>query len=252
MDWTEKLEHKKKIRKMAYRMLWADFKDLVMSWKVLFVITTYLGFFFLAYLGKEGNYNAASMCYFVMWVFAAIGALSETSFNYLPLSSKDIVYYLKCRTNHLAAWMVLISVLTGIVLDAASGNVFWERGLVILLFLLMILEWYFGAMLYSYSKPEHVKLYDAEMPTSRKIVVTIYNVYSVILMLVSLLMGMFMKYNEHAKTKLLVVLCAYLVMYIFRAEAVRWVNFPEYSKRPQRGLYNQNVLTDQKDMGNQQ
>ena len=252
MDWTEKIEQKKKIRKMAYRMLWADVRDLVMSWKVLFVITTYFGFFLLAYLEEAETYNAAAMCYFVMWVFSAIGALSETSFNYLPLSSKDIVYYLKCRTNHLAAWLVLISGITGIALDAAGAEVFWERGLIILLFLLIILEWYFGMMLYSYSKPEQVRFYDAEMPKSRMVWVIIYNFYSVILLFASMIVGMFMKYNEHAKTKVLVVLCAYLVMYIFRAEAVRWVEFKEYNKTPRRSLYAQQGSTDLKDMMNQQ
>ena len=54
-------------------------------------------------------------------------------------------------------------------MDAAGVDVFWERGLIVLLFLLIILEWYFGTMLYGYSKPENVKLYDEEMPTSRKV-----------------------------------------------------------------------------------
>ena len=87
MDWTEKIEQKKKIRKMAYRMLWADFKDLVLGWKVFLLILMYLGFFLLPYVKDAEDFNAVSMYYFVMWVFMAVSALAETSFNYLPLST---------------------------------------------------------------------------------------------------------------------------------------------------------------------
>ena len=107
MDLTEKIEQKKKIRKMAYRMLWADFKDLMCSWKVLLVVLMYLGFFLLPYVKEMDDFNAAGMYYFVIWVFMALSALAEGAFNYLPLSTKDIVYYLKVRTNHQVAWMVL-------------------------------------------------------------------------------------------------------------------------------------------------
>ena len=41
----------------------------------------------------------------------------------------------------------------------------------------------------------------------------------------------------HAKTKVLVILCLYLVMYIFRADVVNWVRFNEFSKTPQRSMW---------------
>ena len=63
MDWTEKMEQKKKIRKMAYRMLWADFKDLVLGWKVILILLMYLGFFILPYINEPDDYNAAGMYY---------------------------------------------------------------------------------------------------------------------------------------------------------------------------------------------
>jgi len=151
MDWTEKFEHKKKIRKMAYRMLWADFKNPVLGWKVFLLVLMYLGFFLLPYVKEADDFNAVSMYYFVIWVFTALSALVETSFNYLPLSTKDIVYYLKIRTNHQVAWMVLVSVVSAIILDACGQEVFWERGLIILLFLLITVEWYSFIALYGYS-----------------------------------------------------------------------------------------------------
>lgn len=246
MDWTEKLEQKKKIRKMAYRMLWADFKDIVLGWKVFLLALMYLGFFLLPYVKGMDDFNAVSMYYFVVWVFMAMNALAEKSFNYLPLSTKDIVYYLKVRTNHQEAWMVLVSGVSAIILDACGQEVFWERGVIILLFLLITVEWYSFLNLYGYSKPEGTNFLDDCIPTGRKIRIVIYNIYSVCLLFGSMLMGMFMDYNEHAKTKLLVILCLYLVMYIFRADAAQWVRFNEYSKTPNRNMWGNVEALNQK------
>ena len=237
MDWTEKLERKKKIRKMAYRMLWADFKDLLCSWKVLLLILMYLGFFLLPYVKEIDDFNAAGMYYFVIWVFMALSALAERSFNYLPLSTKDIIYYLKVRTNHQVAWMVLVSGVTAILMDAFDVEIFWERGVSVLLFLLVTVEWYTFTTLYGYSKPDGTNFLDDCIPKGRKVRIVIYNVYSIALLFVSMLIGMFMDNNAQAKTKVLVILCLYLVMYIFRADAVRWVRFNEYSKTPRRSMW---------------
>ena len=237
MDWTEKIEHKKKIRKMAYRMLWADFKDLVLGWKVFLLILMYLGFFLLPYAKEAEDFNAVSMYYFVTWVFMAVSALAETSFNFLPLSTKDIIYYLKVRTNHQVAWMVLISGVSAIVLDVCGVEIFLERGVIVLLFLLVTVEWYTFMTLYGYSKPYGTNFLDDCIPRGRKIRIAVYNVYSVVLLFGSMFVGMFMKDNEHAKTKVLVVLCLYLVMYIFRADAAHWVRFNEFRKTPRRSMW---------------
>ena len=77
MDWTEKLERRKRIRKMAYRMLWADFRDMLFSWKVFLIGLTYLGFFLFPYLKME-DFNFACLYYFVTWVVIALNAVSET------------------------------------------------------------------------------------------------------------------------------------------------------------------------------
>jgi hypothetical protein len=246
MDWTEKLEHKKKIRKMAYRMLWADFKDMVLGWKVFLLILMYLGFFLLPYVKKVEDFNAVSMYYFVTWVVMSLNALAETSFNYLPLSTKDIVSYLKIRANHQIAWMVLVSGVSAIVLDVCGQEVFWERGLIVLVFLLITVEWMFFMTLYGYSKPYGANFSDDSIPLSRKVRIVIYNVYSVCLLFGSMFVGMFMKYNENAKTKILVILCLYLIMYIFRADAVSWVRFNEFNKTPRRSMWGNAEALNQK------
>lgn len=236
MDWTEKIEHKKKIRKMAYRMLWADFKDVMLGWKVFLVIGTYFGFLLLPYVSSE-EYNFAGMYYLFMWVVLALNAVSETSFNYLPLSTKDIVYYLKVRTNYQTGWLILISVLSGITLDAFGQEVFWERGLIILIFLLITVELMFLLTLDSYSRPHGTTFLESDIPTGRKVRLVVYAICGIVVLVGTMLVGMFMDYNEHAKTKLLVVLCIYLVMYIFRADVVRWVQFNEFNKTPRRSMW---------------
>jgi len=237
MDWTEKIEQKKKIRKMSYRMLWADFKDVVLSWKVVLLLLAYLGFFLLPYVAVNDAFNAASMYYFVVWIVIAINALVETSFNYLPLSTKDIKYYLKIRTNHQTAWIVFVSLMTGIVLDVCGVDVFWERGLMVLLFLLVTVELMFFLTLYSYGKPDGINFLAADFSTAKKVRIALYHIYGIGLLFTSMFMAMFMDYNENAKTKVVVMLCLYLVMYIFRADALCWVRIEEFRKVPRRSMW---------------
>jgi predicted ABC-type exoprotein transport system permease subunit len=133
--------------------------------------------------------------------------------------------------------MVLISGVSAIVLDVCGVEVFWERGVMVLLFLLVTVEWYTFMTLYGYSKPYGTNFLDDCIPTGRKVRIAVYNVYSIVLLFGSMIVGMFMKDNEHAKTKVLVVLCLYLVMDIFRADAVRWVRFNEFNKTPRRSMW---------------
>ena len=238
MDWTDKLQQKKKLRKMAGRMLWADVKDMMCSWKGILVACMYLCFFLLPYLNNAERLNIGAMFYFVMWVIGALSALSETSFNYLPLSTKGIVYYLKCRTNLIIAWMTAISVGTGAVLYALGAEIFLERGLGVLVFLLITVEWLFFMTLYGYSKPLGINFLDPDIPTARKVRIAIYNIYSVVMMVMGMFMWMFMDFDENNQKKLLFAVCAYLIMFIFRADAARWVRFNEFSKGVNRNLYN--------------
>lgn len=246
MEWTEKLEHRKKIRKMAYRMLWADFKDLVLGWKVFLLALMYLGFFLFPYFKDMEDFNSAGFYYFVTWVIVCLNALAETSFNYLPMSTKDIVYYLKCRTNHFSAWIVFVSGVTALILDVTGVEIFWERGLTVMIFLLITVEWMFFMTLCGYSRPLGTNFWDPAIPTARKVRIAVYNTYSLLLLFCSMFVWMFMDYNENAKTKLLVVLCAYLVMYIFRADAVRWVRFNEFCKTPRRNMWGNAETLNQK------
>lgn len=246
MDWTEKMEHKKKIRKMAYRMLWADFKDMVLGWKVFLILLAYLGYFLLPYYNRYEDFNMAGMYYLVVWVIIALNALSETAFNYLPLSTKDILYYMKVRTNHQIGWIVLVSGVTAIVMDAFGADMFWERGLVILLFLLISVELMFYLTLDGYSRPHGISFMDADIPIGRKIRIVICFIYGLGALMSSMIVGMFMDYNENAKTKVLVFLGVYLVMLIFRADAMRYVEFNEFNKTPRRTLWGNAEALNQK------
>lgn len=253
MDWTEKVEQKKKIRKMAYRMLWADFKDVVMSWNVLMLMMMFFGFFLFPYFKDMEDFNFACMYYFVVWVLMKVSALTENSFNYLPLSTKDILYYLKIRTNHQEAWIVLLSGVLAIVLDAAGVEVFWERGALVLIFLLTTVEATFIISLSGYSVPEKKTMKEAGAPLARRVRQVVYIIYGLILLFGNLIVSMFMKPNEDAKIILLVVLCAYLVLYIFRADVAGWVKFAEHRSLPIRSIWAtpQQNQTELRDMMNQ-
>ena len=236
MDWTEKVEQKKKLRTMARRMLWADFKGVICGWKCILVVFLYIFFILLPYNKNLDEINGFAWSYIIMWVFIAVGALYEKSFNYLPFTTEDIVYYLKYRTNLLAAWLTLVSVVTGAVQYAAGVNVFWERGLLILCFLLMAQEGWFFEMLYGYAKAQ----YDAEnvnVPKERKVRIILYSIYTFVVLLVCMLVFMFMKYDGTVKVKLLVTLGVYLVMYIFRTDVSHWVQFRGFVKPAERVVF---------------
>lgn len=236
MDWAEKSEQKKRLRKMAGRMLWADFKGAVCSWNVIFMVCMYFGFFLLPYSMTE-NINTGTMVMFLFWVLAALNSLPETVFNYLPLSTEDIVYYLKYRTNLLTAWVTLISVGTGAVMYAAGAEVFVERGLMVLCFVLMAVEGELVGVLYSYSKSPNTIGTESGLPKPRKIRFIIYGIYCFVMVLVNMFMWLLMDYDENRTTKLVFILCAYLVMYIFRADLARWVQFKEFTKGAGRNIF---------------
>ena len=210
------------------------------------MVMMYLGFFVLPYLIKVDKLNVGAVFYFVVWVLVAVNALSENVFNYLPMSTEDIVYYLKCRTNLLIAGLTTISVGTGAVIYTCSDDIFLERGLATLIFLLIAVEWLFFMTLYGYSKPLGITFTDPGIPKTRKVRIAIYNTYSIIMLFVGMIVWMFMEFDENASKKLLFTLCSYLVMFIFRADAVRWVRFNEYTRTESRNLY----ATQQKNQQN--
>lgn len=247
MDWTEKLEQKKKLRKMARRMLWADFKGMICGWKVILVVFVYLLIIVLPYAREVEDFNGFALSYVIMWVFITVSALYEKPFNYLPLTTEDIVYYLKYRTNLLETWLTLVSVGTGAVMYAVGEEMFLERGLMILCFLLMALEGWFFELLYCHAKVQ----YDAEnvkVPKARKIRIILYGIYTIVVLFACMFVFMFMKYDGTVKVKLLVTVCAYLVMYIFRADVSHWVQFRGFVKPSERAVF----ATQQQVMATQQ
>ena len=237
MDWTEKTEQKKKLRKMARRMLWADFKGVVCGWKCILLVCLYVLFILLPYYKNADDINGVSFFYVLMWVFIAVCALYEKPFNYLPLTTGDIVYYLKYRTNLLAAWLTLSSAGTGAVMYAAGVDVFWERGLVILCFLLMAQEGWLFEMLYglAYERNENGTV---NAPKARKLRIILYSTYAIVVLFAGMFVFMFMKYGETSKFKLLAALAGYLIMYIFRVDISHWVvQIREYVKPAERVVF---------------
>ena len=73
----------------------------------------------------------------------------------------------------------------------------------------------------------------------------IYIIYGIAALFGSMMVGMFMDNNEQAKTKLLVFLCIYLVMLIFRADVVRWVEFKEFCKAPRKSMWGAQPVNQQ-------
>ncbi|MBP3568432.1 MAG: hypothetical protein J6K04_04630 [Lachnospiraceae bacterium] len=236
MDWTEKVEQKKKLRTMARRMLWADFKGVICGWKCILVVALYFFFIALPYAKSEEDFNVFAMSYVFMWVFIEVSALYEKPFNYLPFSTEDIVHYLKYRTNLLEAWVTAASIGTVAVLHAAGEEVFVERGLMMLCFVLTALEGWFFELLYSLAKAQN-EAEQVKLTKSRRVRMILYSIYAIVVLFVSMFGCVFMKYDETAKVKLLVTLGLYLVMYIFRTDVSHWVQFRGFVKPAERVVF---------------
>lgn len=232
MDWITKLEEKKKIRTMAGRMLWADFRSFVCGWQVVFLLLEYLGLFLIPYIETE-DYNVGAFYYCAMWVYLGLNAQFETAFNYLPLSTKQIRYYLRIRNSYLEAGMVFLSVVTASGMQLLGFAPLWERGLLVLLFLLMTNEWIALYTMYGYSKPEEVGLFDQKYPARRRFRMICYNLYSVAAFVVTLI---YLTVTVPGKQALRVMLLAYLILFFMREDVRHWVSFPNYTKVARKGM----------------
>lgn len=243
MDWTEKSEQKKRIRKMAGRMLWADFKATVCSWKILLLSLLTILFIVLAFVRSIENYNVGAGYYFVTWVVISLSAMYESVFNYLPLASGDVRYYLKYRTNLLTAWTVVLYVAIALMLQLFGVELFVERGVSSLIMMLTTYELMLQLTLFEHTEGKG-KLLDANLPTSRKVRFCIYFAYDFILMIISMIYTMFMEDAEKAKLWIVILAAAYVVMYIFRADLSTWFKHEEYKKPGRRTMYTTQAQLD--------
>ena len=236
MDWIDKTEQKKKVRRMASRMLWSDFRDMICSWKVLFFLAVYMFFFLLALIKEIDDFNVGACFYFIVWEAMALYALTENIFNYLPVSSKDIVYYLNHRTNLLITWILILYIGTAVLLNGIGVELFVERGIVSMVLLWSSVEWMHQASLFENSKGRG-KLVTEHLTTGQKVRYCVYFAYSLILILVSMLYSMFMENMETAQIMAPVLLGAYIVLFFFRFDLMRWFSFDQYRQRVRRAWF---------------
>ena len=76
-----------------------------------------------------------------------------------------------------------------------------------------------------------------ELTKGRKVRYGIYFFISLSLVMVSMLYGMFMELNENTGIWVITFLCAYVLLYVFRADIASWFVFDEYRKRGRRSIY---------------
>lgn len=230
MDWIDKMEQKKKIRRMASKMLWADFRDMICSWRIIVFLAVYVFFFLMALIKDMDDLNAGACFYFIVWVVMGLYALMENIFNFLPISSKDIIYYLNHRTNLLTTWVLILFIGTAAVLNGFGVELFIERGIVSMVMLWSSIEWMYQASLFENS-PGKGKVMTDLLTTGQKVRYCLYFAYSIILVMVSMLYSMFMENMETAQIMAPVLLGAYIVLFFFRFDLMRWFSFDCYRQK---------------------
>lgn len=139
MDWLQRLEQRKFIRKLARRILFKDFKVLVLSWRIIFLILVVTGYI-LPYFASLDNINLGLFVYISMGFLTTLGIQSEPVFVFLPMTQKEIRQYLTFRMELLLGGMVVFAAAFAAAMKLIGVPLFLERGLMSTLSMLYVTE----------------------------------------------------------------------------------------------------------------
>ncbi|MGN0507490.1 MAG: hypothetical protein ACI4FZ_13110 [Lachnospiraceae bacterium] len=237
MDWLQRLEQKKKIRKTAGRILAKDMKQLIFSWMVLVLLFVICFDLLFPYLKTIESLNIGVSFYLLMLLLMKLYAMPEQIFYFLPMTQKEIRQYLNARNNLLEAFMTLASVVLAAVLVLCGVNVFWERGLCALLMLLSTVEGISAAMFYDYREEAMRKEELHGRARVRRTRSILYFLYGIVLLIYEVIGITFAAAAEHQKIVLLFCLAGYISMVFIRKDVMRWTDFTEYRKVIRKNMF---------------
>lgn len=239
MDWLQRLERRKLIRKLAGRMLLKDLKAMVFSWKVIFLALAVTGFLVLPYFQSVRTANLGMFLYISMLACDMIGMQMETCFFFLPMTQKEIRQYLTARMQWMLGGTAALSAGIAAVLKIAGIPIFLERGVFSTFCLLFMIE--FMAVIYLYEEREEaIKEEKAHgRAKARKIRGICYLVFGVLFMLYQFTITSFYgeSWLKHGKAFIMVDVVCFVFLTFIHADVIRWSGFTKFRKIRKRQLW---------------
>ena len=232
MDWLERLERRKLIRKLARRMLWKDIKALVFSWRVFFLIFTVVGYLLFPYFASVDNVNMGLFVYITMLCLVMLGIEPEPIFCFLPMTKEEIRQCITDRMVLLLGGITVLSVGTAALLKFAGISVYLERGAMSTLALLDVTE--LIMMTYLYDNREKAKEEKScGKAKARKVRSICYLVFGTVAWCYQIIAVMFMERIGSVNDKVLLLRGAFCfaIIGLFYADLIRWTDFTKFRKK---------------------
>lgn len=249
MDWLQRLERRKVIRKLAERILWKDMKAVICSWRVIFLMLIVLGYLILPYVAEIDNLNTGVFVYVGIMFLSMLGMQLEPCFVFLPMTQKEIRQYVTARMNLLLAGTTALSAGIAAIMVLAGIPVFIERGIISTLALLFMIGLMNSVFLYD-SREKAMRGKNLKgRAKGRKVRAICYLVFGTVAWCYQLILVMFMEQEKSNKGFLVASIVCFAVLALMYADAIRWTEFIEFRKETKAnpwGILGRNYGSDGK------
>lgn len=234
MDWLQRLERRRVIRKLAGRILWKDIKAILCSWRVIFLLLVVGGYLVLPYVAEIDSINTGVFAYISMMLLTMLGMQLEPCFFLLPMTQKEIRQYITARTNLLLGGTAALSAGIAATMDLVGISVFIERGISSTLALLFTIGMMTGIFLYDNREKTMKEKNLKDRAKARKIRSICYLVFGCIAWCYQLTLVMFMKKEGSSKGFLMVSIVCFVALALMYVDMIRWTEFKELCKEAKR------------------
>lgn len=234
MDWLQRLERRRVIRKLAGRILWNDMKAIVCSWRVILLFLIAAGYLFIPYLEEIDTMNMGAFVYIGIMFLMMIGMQLEPFFFFLPVTQKEIRQYITVRMNLIIGGTAVLSAAIAAVMSLVGISVFVERGAASTLSLIFMIELCTAVFLYD-SREKAMKEKNLHgRAKRRKIRGICYLVFGTIAWCYQVISVMFMEGKGSSKVLLLAGVLCFVILLLMYADVIRWTEFTEFRKETKR------------------
>lgn len=233
MDWLQRLERKRVIRKLAGRILWKDMKVILCSWRVIFLLLVVGGYLILPYVAEIDTLNTGAFAYIGILFLSMLGTQLEPCFLFLPMTQKEIRQYITVRMNLLLGGTAALSAGIAASMCLTGISVFAERGIASTLALLFMIELMTSVFLYDDREKAMRGKNLRGRAKGRKIRAICYLVFGTIAWCYQFILVMFMEEGS-SKGFLAVGMVCFVVFALMYADMIRWTEFTELCRETKR------------------
>ncbi len=230
MNWLQRLERRKTVRKLAGRILWKDMKAVFCSWRVIFLLLMVGGYLVFPYWAVIDTMNMGVFVYIGVIFLMMLGVQFEPYFFFLPVTQQEIRKYITVRMNLMIGGTVLSSAAVAVVMGLAGVSVYVERGAASTLSLLFLIEFCTAMFLYDNRGKEMRGENLHGKAKRRKIRFICYMIFMCVAWCYQIISVMFMK-EENGKGLLMIGILCFAILPLMYADIIRWTEYKEYREK---------------------